>query len=373
MVEFNMPDIGEGVAEAELVAWMVGVGDIVRIDDPIAEVMTDKATVELPSPVAGAVSSLEYSPGDRVAVGAMLIRFRVDAPDDERVTPETETMSASPVQSPTLPLASASPRPDSPASRQYANARDERIEPVTASASAAQSDTRPLASPAVRRRAMDEGVDLRAVKGTGPAGRVSHSDLDEFHRLVEAAASVGTPATVPDPTVTDIAVIGLRRTIAERMTIAKARIPHITYVEEIDVTALQEFRDSLNSRYSGDRSKLTFLPFLVRALTLAIQELPKFNSRFDDEAGVLHQHSGVHIGIAVQTSKGLMVPVLRDAERRDPWNCAREIQRLSESATAGILDRSEMSGSTITITSLGALEESSALRSSIIQRWQSSA
>lgn len=354
IVEFQMPDIGEGVAEAELVGWMVGVGDIVRVDDPIAEVMTDKATVELPSPVAGSVSSLEYAPGDRIAVGATLIRFQVEVSGDEPLTPETETMSVSTSDSPPPP-ASAPSIPDSPAPRQHTNAPDEQREPVSAGAPTAQSATRPLASPAVRKRALDEGVDLRALKGTGPAGRISHSDLDEFHRLVDVSVSVGTLSTDADPTMTEIPIIGLRRTIAERMTMAKARIPHITYVEEIDVTAIQEVRESLNRRFLGDRPKLTFLPFLVRALTLAIRDQPKFNSRFDDDAGVLRQYGRVDIGIAVQTPRGLMVPVLRDAASQDLWNCAREIQRLSDGANNGTLDRSEMSGSTMTITSLGAL------------------
>jgi 2-oxoisovalerate dehydrogenase E2 component (dihydrolipoyl transacylase) len=354
-VEFRMPDIGEGVAEAELVAWMVAVGDVVRVDDSIAEVMTDKATVELPSPVAGSVSSLEYAPGDRIAVGATLIRFQVEGSGDEQLTPEAETTSASISESPPALLALAPSLPDTPTPQQHTNARDQQVGTVGASDPTAQSPTRPLTSPAIRKRALDEGVDLRAVKGTGPAGRISHSDLDDFLQLVDVQASVGALSSDADPTITEIPIIGLRRMIAERMTVAKAHIPHITYVEEIDVTAIQEVRESLNHRFSGERPKLTILPFLVRALTLAIRDQPKFNSRFDDDAGVLRQYSRVDMGIAVQTPKGLMVPVLRDAGSRDLWDCAREISRLSDGAIAGSLERSEMSGSTLTITSLGAL------------------
>ena len=342
--EFRMPDIGEGVAEAELVTWMIAVGDIVQVDDFIAEVMTDKATVELASPVAGSVSSLEYAPGDRVAVGATLIRFQVELSDDEPITSEAKVRPAS-----------APSMPDSPAREPQTNVGNQKLDPVGVSAPTALVGTRPLASPPVRKRAKLEGIDLRAVKGTGPAGRISHSDLDDFQRSTTTTALASTPSADADPTMIEIPIIGVRRMIAERMTMAKSRIPHITYVEEIDVTAILEVRESLNNRFSDDRPKLTFLPFLARALALAIRDQPKFNARFDDNAGVLRQYSRFDVGIAVQTPGGLMVPVLRDAASKGLWDCATEIQRLSDGANGGTLDRSEMTGSTMTITSLGAL------------------
>ncbi|HUX04413.1 MAG TPA: dihydrolipoamide acetyltransferase family protein [Acidimicrobiales bacterium] len=245
--------------------------------------------------------------------------------------------------------------PDRQAPTQRSDARDGQVQIENVGASSATYEPRPLASPAVRRRALDGGIDLRAVTGSGPGGRIIHGDLDRFLQLAGAIQAGSDVAGNSDSSVTEVPIIGLRRTIAERMTMAKARIPHITYVEEVDVTAMHELRESLNSRYSSDRPKLTFLPFLVRALSLAIQEQPQFNSRFDDDAGVLRQFRNVHIGIATQTPKGLVVPVLRDAEGRDPWNCAAEIQRLSDRAHDGALERSEMINSTITITSLGAL------------------
>ncbi len=342
--EFRMPDIGEGVAEAELVTWMIAVGDIVQVDDFIAEVMTDKATVELASPVAGSVSSLEYAPGDRVAVGATLIRFQVELSDDEPITSEAKVRPAS-----------APSMPDSPAREPQTNVGNQKLDPVGVSAPTALVGARPLASPPVRKRAKLEGIDLRAVKGTGPAGRISHSDLDDFQRSTTTTALASTPSADADPTMIEIPIIGVRRMIAERMTMAKSRIPHITYVEEIDVTAILEVRESLNNRFSDDRPKLTFLPFLARALALAIRDQPKFNARFDDNAGVLRQYSRFDVGIAVQTPGGLMVPVLRDAASKGLWDCATEIQRLSDGANGGTLDRSEMTGSTMTITSLGAL------------------
>lgn len=342
--EFRMPDIGEGVAEAELVTWMIAVGDIVQVDDFIAEVMTDKATVELASPVAGSVSSLEYAPGDRVAVGATLIRFQVELSDDEPITSEAKVRPAS-----------APSMPDSPAREPQTNVGNQKLDPVGVSAPTALVGARPLASPPVRKRAKLEEIDLRAVKGTGPAGRISHSDLDDFQRSTTTTALASTPSADADPTMIEIPIIGVRRMIAERMTMAKSRIPHITYVEEIDVTAILEVRESLNNRFSDDRPKLTFLPFLARALALAIRDQPKFNARFDDNAGVLRQYSRFDVGIAVQTPGGLMVPVLRDAASKGLWDCATEIQRLSDGANGGTLDRSEMTGSTMTITSLGAL------------------
>jgi 2-oxoisovalerate dehydrogenase E2 component (dihydrolipoyl transacylase) len=212
---------------------------------------------------------------------------------------------------------------------------------------------RPIASPAVRLRAREAGIDLRQVSGTGPAGRITHEDLDAF--LAHGPQVARTQGLVQDTSVQHVKVIGLRRRIAEKMAIAKSRIPHITYVEEVDVTALEELRASLNANKRAERPKLTILPFLMRAMVKAIADQPDLNAIYDDEAGVVHQHGGVHIGIATQTGSGLMVPVVRHAEARDLWDCAAEMNRLAEAAKTGLATREELSGSTITITSLGAL------------------
>lgn len=339
--EFRMPDVGEGIAEAELVEWLVAVGDAVQVDEPIAEVMTDKATIELPSLVAGEVSWLGGSPGDRIAIGAPLIRFQVDGP--ATVTPEP---------APSEPATPAPPIGDVQLGTGTGRASNGAVVPTPASAGSSRPTNRPIASPAVRRRALEAGVDLRLFRGTGPAGRIGHVDLD---RHLDGEAPAAGIASVANTAVTDIPVIGLRRAIAERMVLAKSHIPHITYVEEIDVTEVEKLRRSLNDRHSVEKPTLTFLPFLVRAMVRAIAEQPELNARFDDIAGVIHQYGGVHIGIATQTPEGLVVLVLRHMESRDIWSCAEEIKRLTNDAKEGKLDREDLSGSTITITSLGAL------------------
>jgi 2-oxoisovalerate dehydrogenase E2 component (dihydrolipoyl transacylase) len=212
---------------------------------------------------------------------------------------------------------------------------------------------KPVASPAVRLRAHEAGIDLRQVPGTGPAGRITHEDLDAF--LTHGPQVAKAQGLVQDTSVQHVKVIGLRRKIAEKMAVAKSRIPHITYVEEVDVTALEDLRTTLNATKRADKPKLTLLPFLMRAMVKAIADQPHLNAIYDDEAGVVHQHGGVHIGIATQTGSGLMVPIVRHAEARDIWDCATELTRLSEAAKAGLATREELSGSTITITSLGAM------------------
>jgi 2-oxoisovalerate dehydrogenase E2 component (dihydrolipoyl transacylase) len=346
--EFRMPDIGEGIAEAELVTWLVKVGDTVEVDQLVAEVMTDKATTELPSVVKGKVSWLGASPGDRINVGSPLIRFLVDGdsvetktktPSGSSATPTTIEPIATPVDT------SVSDEPVAQPRREIANETPEIVP-------ANNGNGRPLASPAVRRRALEANIDLHLVTGTGPAGRIGHDDLDRYIAgKVPPAKTTANLATE----ITDIPVIGLRRTIAERMSNAKAHIPHITYVEEIDVTEVERLRKALNERFSSKKPKLTLLPFLVRAMVAAIAEQPELNARFDDDAEVIHQYSAVHIGIATQTPKGLVVPVLHHAQSRDIWNCAEEIKRLADLANEGKLDREDLTGSTITITSLGAL------------------
>jgi 2-oxoisovalerate dehydrogenase E2 component (dihydrolipoyl transacylase) len=333
----RLPDVGEGVAEAELVEWHVAVGDPVREDAVLAAVMTDKATVEIPSPAGGKVLWLGAEVGDRIPVGAPLIRLEVagDAPG-----PEDRAMEP-PAEAP------QGPAPESQATAEVPPPRPARTE------GPAPRPERPLASPAVRLRAREAGIDQRQLRGTGPAGRITHEDLDQFLRRGPGSPVSAMPA--PDATVEEIRVIGLRRRIAERMERAHARIVPITYVEEVDVTELEALRSRLNASHAGQRPKLTLLPFLMRALVAALRDHPRMNAHYDDEAGILRRFGGIHIGIATQTDSGLLVPVLRHAETRGLWDLAAELGRLTEAARTGIASREELSGSTITVTSLGAL------------------
>jgi 2-oxoisovalerate dehydrogenase E2 component (dihydrolipoyl transacylase) len=306
---FKLPDVGEGLAEAEIAAWHVAVGDMVQEDQPLADVMTDKATVELTSPVAGRISIRHGEIGEKRPIGSPLVEFETDAP----AAPQAEVKPPDPVSAPVT------------------------FAPVA---------ERPLASPAVRQKARDRGIDLSRVRGTGPSGRITHADLE-------------TPAKTIAPTqreaVTEVKIIGLRRVIAERMQDAKRRIPHFAYVEELDVTGLEDLRAHLNETRRKDRPKLTLLPFLMRALAAALPGWPQINARFDDDEGILRQYAAIHIGIATQTASGLTVPVVRHTESRDIWDCAAEVVRLAEAARGGRAKREELTGSTITITSLGPL------------------
>jgi 2-oxoisovalerate dehydrogenase E2 component (dihydrolipoyl transacylase) len=355
----KLPDVGEGVAEAELVEWHVKVGDLVREDAVLAAVMTDKATVEIPSPVDGEILWLGAEIGETIAVGSPLIRLKVEGEGTAlmgkaeaapaAVAPEPAKAAAKPaVEEP------AAPKPAAP----VAVAPPENV-PLRAAAARSSfgapraKGEKPLASPAVRLRAKEAGVDLRQVSGSGPAGRITHEDLEAF--IARGPRLARAVDLAENTTVDDIKVIGLRRKIAEKMALSKSRIPHITYVEEIDVTALEELRAALNKEKRADRSKLTLLPFLMRAMVKAIADQPNLNALYDDDAGVIHQHGGIHIGIAAQTPNGLVVPVVKHAEARDLWDCGAEVNRLAEAAKAGTATREELSGSTITITSLGAM------------------
>jgi len=336
----RLPDVGEGIAEAELVEWHVKVGDLVSADTTLAAVMTDKATVEIPSPVDGEILWLGAEIGDKVAVGSDLVRLKVPG--------ERDTVSATQPQP--KPAPDAKPRTIDSADRGTVPVAAPVLAPPRAVRAGA---VRPVASPAVRLRAREAGIDLRQVPGTGPAGRITHEDLDAF--AAHDPRVVRSQALQPKSAVEDVKVIGLRRRIAEQMAVAHARIPHITYVEEVDVTALEELRETLNRRKRQEQPRLTLLPFLMRAMVQAIAEQPNLNALFDDEAGIVHQHAAVHIGIATQTDTGLMVPVVRHAEARNLWDCAAEMSRLAEAARTGSATRDELTGSTITITSLGAM------------------
>jgi 2-oxoisovalerate dehydrogenase E2 component (dihydrolipoyl transacylase) len=336
MAEFviKMPDVGEGVAEAELVEWHVKPGDPVHEDMVLAAVMTDKATVEIPSPVAGTVVWLAAEVGDIVAVKAPLVRLEVGGDSLTEATPAV--VAKAPEAAKPTP-----PQPKKPAA-------------ATVLAAAPDRDHKPLASPAVRRQAQDKGIDLRQLHGSGPAGRITHEDLDLF--LSAGASSTSTQhALQQKTTVEEIKITGLRRKIAEKMSISTSRIPHITYVEEVDVTDLEDLRAMMNKDRKPDQPKLTILPFLMRAMVKTIAEQPGVNATFDDGTGIISRYGAVHIGIATQTPAGLTVPVVRHAEARTVWDCAAEVARLAEAARTGSAQRDELTGSTITITSLGTL------------------
>ncbi len=316
---FKLPDVGEGAAEATIVQWLVKPGERIEEDQTLVSVETDKAIVELPSPAAGTVLSVHGEPGAKIAVGSELVVLETDA--KQQLAPAAATVET---------------RPARPAKTQTAKA---------------------LAAPAVRKRAGDLGIDLDAVPRADPGGRVTHADLDAFlgaaRRQAREVAQGAAAAT--QEFVEESRIVGVRRRIAERMQEAKRRIPHFSYIEEVDMTALEELRARLNEKHAGRRAKLTPIAFLMRAIVRAASEHPEINARFDDEKGVVRRHAAVHIGIATQTPNGLMVPVVTNAQARDLWECATEAERLAGVAREGRATRAELVGSTITITSLGAL------------------
>ncbi|MFW2341448.1 2-oxo acid dehydrogenase subunit E2 [Brevundimonas sp.] len=345
---FKLPDVGEGTAEAELAGWHIKVGDAVEEDQIIADIMTDKATVELTSPVAGTVVALHGEPGQQLAVGGPLVSFSVEGKGNVAASASASASAPASVAAPaTSPKAESAPKP-----KAVTVAEPDKTRTLSA------RGERPLASPAVRQRARDLGVELQFVPGSGPAGRIEHGDLDAWvasgsHGSSASGSSVSTYARAEGTTETRI--IGLRRKIAEKMAESVRRIPHITYVEEIDMTAVEELRAHLNATRTKDQPKLNVLPFIARAIVVALRDQPTINSHYDDEGGVLTTHNAVHLGIAAQTPNGLMVPVVRHAEARDPYDTALEIARVSGAAKDGSAKREELSGSTITITSLGTL------------------
>jgi 2-oxoisovalerate dehydrogenase E2 component (dihydrolipoyl transacylase) len=335
MSEFvvRLPDVGEGVAEAELVSWQVAVGDVVTQDTVLAEVLTDKATVEIYAPVAGTITALHGTVGDVLAVGGDFVGIEtVGSPTSLSAPDPSDTTASSTAElgglGGQLPLVERAERPG-----------------------------RALAAPAVRERARRLGVELAIVVGTGPDGRITHDDLDRQITSGSADPDGATPKisarSVASET-TQMPLLGVRRMIAARMSNSASRIPHITYVEEIDMTQLEQTRRSLATLHPT-RTKPTLLPFVIRAVVLAVAEQPPLNSTFDDEAEVLTTHHAVHVGIATQTPNGLMVPVVRNAQALDLWQSIDELTRVTTAARDGRATRDELSGSTITITSLGAL------------------
>ena len=354
----RVPDIGEGIAEVELVTWHVQPGDMVAEDQSIADVMTDKATVEIPSPVAGKVLALGSAVGDTIAVGSELVRLEVEGAgnlkENSAPAPVHQAQVAPVSIAKNNPPAAAPTQPVAPAQIASALSRPGAA-PRSAPAVARAAGERPLASPAVRQRALDMGLELRYVHGSGPAGRILQGDLDA-HAAAGGQVQAQGPAGYAERHGEEaIPVIGLRRKIAQKMQESKRRIPHFSYVEEIDVTELEALRAKLNQLHGATRGKLTVLPFLARAMVLALREFPQINARYDDEAGVVTRYAGVHLGVATQTEGGLMVPVLRHAESLDLWACAAGIASVAEGARSGKAARDALSGSTITLTSLGAL------------------
>ena len=353
----KMPDIGEGIAEVELVMWHVQVGDAVVEDQILADIMTDKATIEIPSPVAGIVKLLGGVAGQVMAVGSDLIHIEVEGQGNAK--PGAVAPAAVPTTPAAAPVALAAPAAVAPVAAAAKTAPKAPPPTVFASGAARPGGGKPLASPAVRKRAWDLGIELQYVAGSAPAGRITQADLDAF-----ASRDQGKTADHDDGRYRELndeqalPLIGLRRKIAQKMQESKRRIPHFSYVEEVDVTELETLRASLNQRYSsgsGARPRLTLLPLLMRAVVLAVRQFPQMNARFDDDAGIVTRYGAVHIGMATQTEAGLLVSVVRHAEARDLWSCAAEMTRLGEAARSGKATRDELSGSTITISSLGAL------------------
>jgi 2-oxoisovalerate dehydrogenase E2 component (dihydrolipoyl transacylase) len=355
----KLPDVGEGVAEAEIVEWHVAVGQSVLEDQVLAAVMTDKATVEIPSPVAGTIVALGGEVGSTLPVGSELVRLEVASDgNDEVVAAPRPTAVSEPSAPMKKPEVAVVRKPEPVAEKEESKAAPSR--PPAQPAGGGENSfgpraaiARPIASPAVRRRARDAGVDLRQVRGSGPAGRIGHDDLDAFLR--GAGGAVAKTGRVANTHVEIVKVIGLRRRIAQKMAESKRRIAHFSYVEEVDVTALEELRASLNAEKRQDRPRLTLMPFLMRGLVKALVDFPEMNALYDDDADTIERHGGVHIGIATQTNAGLLVPVVRHCEARGLWDSATEVLRLAEAARRGTATRAELSGSTITITSLGSL------------------
>jgi 2-oxoisovalerate dehydrogenase E2 component (dihydrolipoyl transacylase) len=339
---FNLPDIGEGIAEAEIVAWHVKVGDRISEDQPLADMMTDKATVEMESPVAGIVTKVAGAAGDVIAIGSMLVQIETESDVSQAESP----MQVEPVAT----VEDELPHAPEPVAGEPAVVQESPTDAAAQSPSMS-ADHKITASPAVRQRAKDLGVELNDVKAAG--GHVRHADLDAF---LAYGSGQGYRASHISARRDDenVKVIGMRRRIADNMAASKRHIPHFTYVEEIDVTAIEAMRADLNAN-RGARPKLTMLPLLIVAICKTIPQFPMINARYDDENGVVTRHGAVHLGMATQTDAGLMVPVIRDAQDRNIWQLATEIARLADAARNGSAKSEELSGSTLTVTSLGPL------------------
>lgn len=357
----KMPDVGEGIAEAEIVEFNNAIGGMIQEDEVIAAVMTDKATVEIPSSVSGKILWYAGEIGDIISVGAPLMRIEVEGEGNEDNFDNGssfEEVENKQDQAEIAPIAGTSaakeldPEPKLE-QREVTPATASAAIPVTAPVRRGEGE-KPMASPAVRKRAKDAGVDLRLISGSGVVGQITHNDLDLYFSNDEQSAPMSKAFKAKNLDVLDIKVVGMRRKIAERMTEAKRTIPHISVIEEIDVTSLEELREKLNNE-RGDKPKLTILPFLMGAMVVALKEQPNLNSNYDDENNIVHQIGAAHIGIATQTDKGLMVPVINHCEALTIWQMADELLRVAQAAREGTASREALSGSTISITSLGKL------------------
>lgn len=356
---FRLPDIGEGVAEAEIVTWYVKPGDIVDEDGSLVDVMTDKATVEMTSPVAGKVTAIHGEIGQQVPVGSTLVELEVEGEGNVGAdAPAASTVSSEPAAAskPGAEQKSAEPAPTAkPEPKSAPKPAASSTQPGQSVLTTRPVGEAPLAAPATRRRAYELGIPLQFVPGTGPGGRITPDDLDAYIASGGVQQAGGGQRYVARASVNETRIIGMRRKIAEKMQETKRRVPHIGYVEECDLTELEALRVDLNANREPGQPKLTLLPFFIRALVRVLPDFPQINARYDDDEGMLHTFDGVHVGIATQTPSGLMVPVIRHAETRDVWDCANELARLSSSAREGKASREELSGSTITVTSLGPL------------------
>ena len=343
-----MPDIGEGVVEGEVVEWMVAVGDVVKEDDPILSVMTDKATVEIPSPVDGKVTSIVGGAGDTLPVGVVCIEFEVKGDGNAAASKDAPTPEVKP-EAKTEPKAKPAPAPVI-------------AEPVPVEAAPAvqrATGTKALSSPAVRQRARQANIDLNMVAGSGPGWRISHADLDAHIAGGASGASrarpMGASTRIERNGTEEIKVIGLRRKIAEGMVSSYTTIPHFSYFEEVDVTVLEELRQHLNATRPEGAPKLTYLPFIMMALVKALGEQPECNAVYDDDSNVVTRHEAINLGIATQTDRGLFVPVVQHVEAMDIWQSAEEMMRVTSATRDGKATAEDLSGSTFTITSLGRL------------------
>ena len=350
---FRLPDIGEGVAEAEIVEWYVKIGDKIEEDQTLVDVMTDKATVDITSPVSGVVVAVHGNIGDQAAVGSTLVELEVEGTGNvdqaEQVdVPENQAVEPSDKEAEEEPQSEFSSESSNPRKSEYRGGQ------VSADRYPLRNPgDDPLAAPATRKRAYELGIPLQFVPGTGPGGRITPDDLQSY--IEQGGAGPVQSGHAKRTTVTEQKVIGLRRKIAEKMQDAKQRIPHFGFVEAFDLTELENLRKALNAERGEDTPKLTLLPFFMKAVAQLQSEFPEINARYDDEAGILYKYDGVHIGIAAQTPQGLMVPVVRHVESLNLWDCARELSRVTKAAREGTAARDELSGSTITLTSLGVL------------------
>ena len=351
---FKLPDLGEGTVESEIVAWRAGVGDAVEADQPLVDVMTDKATIEITAPVSGTLVSVAGEPGEVIPVGAELAVFATDGDTPHSSFPRRRESSET------------TSRPEGDTVSHW---MPEQVRHDEEGAGNTEKGGRPQTSPAIRRLARERGIDLSRIRGTGTNGRITRADIEKTEKGTElnsvpgesdaCTAQTEKPAvaeTEPGETgVHEIKLVGLRRKIAEQMSLSASRIPHFSYVEEVDVTELDRLLQRLNETRQESQPKLTYLPFVMQSLVKVASEFPQCNAHFDDKRQVITQFDPVHIGIAVQTGDGLMVPVVRHVETLDLWQCARELRQAAEKARTGKARRDELSGSTITISSLGAL------------------